>query len=237
MRRARAGRRTAAADPRRADVGAGRGGGRTAARARVEAPRAGRRDPLRLAPPRRDRGAGRRVACCATAPAGRVRATVRRPGRRGDAGRAGGRNRDHAPARPGATVVHFRARGCSPQRAVRPRAAPGEVLGITGLIGAGKSELLGALFGAAPAVRRPDRARRHRARAGHPAEAIAPRRAPRARGPRARRPCPGWSVRANATLRAPAALRQPRRRDERAEDGGDDRPPASSAAGPEAPIE
>ena len=30
----------------------------------------------------------------------------------------------------------------------------GEVLGLTGLIGAGKSELLGALFGAAPAGRR-----------------------------------------------------------------------------------
>ena len=60
----------------------------------------------------------------------------------------------------------------------------GEVLGLTGLIGAGKSELLGALFGLRPLAGGRDPARRRGARARQPGRGDRPRRAPRARGPR-----------------------------------------------------
>jgi len=76
----------------------------------------------------------------------------------------------------------------------------GEVLGLTGLIGAGKSELLGALFGVRPLAAGRIELDGNEIRPRHPAEAIAlgVHLVPEDRAAQAL--IPGWSVRANATL-------------------------------------
>ncbi|MDA0180525.1 sugar ABC transporter ATP-binding protein [Solirubrobacter phytolaccae] len=76
----------------------------------------------------------------------------------------------------------------------------GEVLGLTGLIGAGKSELLGALFGLRPLPEGTIALDGAAIRPTHPAEAIGHgvHLVPEDRAAQAL--IPGWSVRGNATL-------------------------------------
>jgi simple sugar transport system ATP-binding protein len=112
----------------------------------------------------------------------------------------------------------------------------GEVLGLTGLIGAGKSELLGALFGLRPLAEGRILLDGVEIRPRHPAEAISlgVHLVPEDRAAQAL--IPGWSVRANATL---ALVRRffTRVRDERKRTVELIRDLGVSTAGPEAPIE
>ena len=116
----------------------------------------------------------------------------------------------HEPGAPGETVVRFEgARLFDGSPAFDLELREGEVLGVTGLIGAGKSELLGALFGT------------HRLRAGRvllDGEEIRPREPAEAIGHgihlvpedrAAQALIPGWTVRENAVARARAAPLQP----------------------------
>ena len=178
----------AAARARRADLGAGRRGGRAAVRDRAAAARAraSRSSTSRTgwARSRRWRIASR---CCATGawrPSSRGRSRRRRSCTRCSA-RSPTTSRRVKRREGGATVVRLEgARVFADSVPFDLELRGGEVLGLTGLIGAGKSELLGALFGLRPLAGGHDPARRRGARAGQPGRGDRPRRAPRARGPR-----------------------------------------------------
>jgi simple sugar transport system ATP-binding protein len=137
----------------------------------------------------------------------------------------------------GAAVVRFEG------ARVLPESEPfdlelreGEVLGLTGLIGAGKSELLGALFGLRrlPAGRILLDGREIRPRDPADAIGLGVHLVPEDRAAQAL--IPGWSVRANATL---ALVRRffTRVRDERKSTVGLIRRLGIATAGAEAPIE
>jgi simple sugar transport system ATP-binding protein len=143
----------------------------------------------------------------------------------------------HAPAAAGETVVRFEgARLFDDSPAFDLELHEREVLGVTGLVGAGKSELLGALFGT------------HRLRAGRvllDGEEIRPREPAEAIGHgihlvpedrAAQALVPGWSVRENAVLALVRRLFN-RVRDERRRTSGLIDDLGIATAGPEAPIE
>lgn len=146
--------------------------------------------------------------------------------------------RRHEPVTPGRVVARFEG-----ARVFADGGEPfdldlraGEVLGLTGLIGAGKSELLGALFGLRALPRGRILLDGREIAPRHPSDAIAlgVHLVPEDRAAQAI--VPGWSVRANATL---AALKRAftRVKAERARTRELIRDLGVATAGPEAPIE
>ena len=182
--------------PRRADLRALRRRGGAPLRPRRADARRRHRGPLRLPPPRRDRRARRPPGRPAGRPShrgpgqalrlGQRPARHARPGPGGD--RPPGRVREQAS---GEVVLSLRG-VTSPGRppAAGPRPARGEVTGVVGLLGAGKTELARGLFGAEPFTAEPSSWTASPYAPRRPADAIRGRRPPGPRGPARGRPGP-----------------------------------------------
>ncbi len=144
---------------------------------------------------------------------------------------------EHEARTPGETVVRFEgARLFAGSPPFDLELHRGEVLGVTGLIGAGKSELLGALFGTRPLPEGRVVLEGEAIRPREPAEAIGHgvHLVPEDRAAQAL--IPGWSVRENAVLALVRRLFK-REREERARTREMIEDLGISAPGPEAPIE